>query len=377
MLTNRELLNRNGVFSLPGAIHKMILLPNATLSAEEADGFIERMWDLSNMKFYARKVKMKSQTKNIRGISWGTGDFFYPEAQFDRSKVKTAFGDDNILLTSKEIRSGLLIKDSDYEDLTIGTAAQFKAHLFSMAAKRMAKEMEEACWIGDAQSLSGFGADNLRGLFDGWRYRLDHSQSGETYVNASTGSTTIMDASNTVTAKAASYTVTTTQGIAEQRTAAPYGLEIKFGRMVQELPSEYFADGGLSELRFFINDKLVSIYSQALQDRGTPLGDMMVKGKKFYVANGIPIIPCPLMPLTMKIDTSDAQKEAWIPASGDLTDCVLTKNQNFGIGIHVALKMETQRSAVDAGNIYYFRARFDTFVDDVAGAVLCKRLKAA
>ena len=376
MLTNRELLNRNGVFSIPGAIHKMILLPNASLSPEEADGFIERMWDLSNMKFYARKVKMKYQTKNIRGLSWGTGDFFYPEAQFDRSKVKTAFGDDNILLTSKEVRAGILIKDSDYEDLTIGTAAQFKAHIFSMAAKRMAREMEEACWIGDAQSLSGFGSENIRGLFDGWRYRLDHSQSGETYENDSSGSTTLMDASNTITGKAASYTVTTTQGIAEQRTAAPYGLEIKFGRMLQELPSEYLADG-LGDLRYFINDKLVSIYSQALQDRGTPLGDMMVSGKNHYAANGIPIIPCPLIPLTMKIDASDAQKEAWIPASGDLTDCVLTKNQNFGIGIHVDLKLETTRSGVDAGNIYYFRSRFDTFVGDVAGAVLCKRLKAA
>jgi hypothetical protein len=376
MLTNRELLNRNGYFSIPKAIHKMVLLPNTTLSAEESEGFIERMWDNSRMKLYARKVKMKAQTKNIRALSWGTGDFFYPEAQFDKSKVKTAFGDDTIALASKEVRGGLLIKDSDYEDLTIGTPAQFKAHLFSMLAKRIAREVEECAWIGDTQSLSGFGANNPRSLFDGWRYRLDHSQSGETYENDSTGSTTIMDASNTVTAAAADYTVVTTQGIAEQRTAAPYGLEIKFGRMVQELPSDYMADG-IDDLRFFVNDKIVSIYSQALQDRGTPLGDKMVEGRNLYTANGIPIVPCPLIPLTMKIDTVDAQKEAWVPASGDLTDCVLTKNGNFIIAFHLELKMETARSAEDAGNIYYFRMRFDVAVDDVAGAVLLKRLKAA
>ena len=374
MLTNRDLLDASGKFSVQAAIHKMITLPTITLSPEEAAGFVERSWDLSNMKYYARKVPMKYQTKNIRGIAWGTGDFFYPEGQFDKTKVKTAFADDNILLTSKELRAGLLIKDSDYEDLTIGSSAEFKNHLFSMAEKRMAREMEEVCWLGDTQGLNGYGVDNPRSVVDGWRYRLDHSQTGETYRNASTGSTIILDASNTVTARKSDFAITTLQAIVEQRIAAPFGQEIKFGRMFKEIPSEYTADG-VGDLRYFCNDKILVDYTEQLQERGTPLGDLAVMGKTFKTAGGIPIIPCPLMPVTMKIDTVDVQKEAWVPASGDLTDVVLTKNQNFGIGIHLEIIMEGERSAEDRGNYYYFTTRIDTFVGDVHAAVLCKRMK--
>lgn len=388
MLSNRDLLDSSGKFSVQAAIRKMITLPTITLSPEEAAGFIERSWDLSNMKYYARKVNMKYQTKNIKGIAWGTGDFFVPEAEFDSTKIKTQFADDTILLTSKELRGGLLIKDRDYEDLTIGSAAEFKNHLFSMVEKKMAREMEEICWLGDTADLNGYEVDNPRSQVDGWRYRLDHSQSGETYENDSTGSTTILDASNTVTAKASDFALTTTQGIVETKTSAPYAQEIKFGRMYKEMPSEYLADG-LADLRYFVNDKILVDYSEQLQERGTELGDMQVMGRTLTTANGIPIVPCPLMPVTMKIDTVDAQKEAWVDTAavkgtlqsgfpttgGDLTDAVLTKNGNFGIGIHLELVMEPERSAADRGNYYYFTTRIDTFVGDVHAAVLCKRLK--
>jgi hypothetical protein len=391
MLTNRDILDSSGHFSVPLAIKKMVTIPDTTLNPEESKGFIERMWDQSNMKYYARKELMKDHTKNIRGISWGTGDFFAPEAEFDSTKIKTAFGSENILLTSKELRAGILIKDKDYEDLNIGTAAQFKAHLFSMAQKRMALELEQLCWLGDTHDLNGYDVDNPRSVDDGWRYWLDNSGTGETYEVTRDGvaqGATLLDASNTVTARASSFTVTTLQAIAEQRIAAPYNLEIKFGRMLKELPSQYTTDG-LGDLRYFCNDKVLVDYTEQLQDRGTPLGDMAVMGKTFTTANGIPIIPCPLMPVTMKIDTVDNQKEAWVDTAavkgtlqsgfpttgGDLTDVVLTKNNNFGVGIHLELVMEAERSAKDRGNYYYFTTRICTFVGDVVAAVLLKRLK--
>jgi len=388
MLSNRDLLDSSGKFSVQAAINKMLTLPTITLNPEEAAGFIERSWDLSNMKYYARKVNMKYRTKNIRGIAWGSGDFLVPEAKYDSTKIKTQFAHDTILLTSKELRGGLLIKDRDYEDLTIGSAAEFKNHLFSMVEKRMAREMEQICWLGDTHDLNGYEVDNSRGEVDGWRYRLDHSQSGELHENDSTGSTIILDASNIVTDRASDFALTTTKGIVETKTTQPFGQEIKFGRMYKEMPSEYLADG-LADLRFFVNDKILVDYCEQLQERGTELGDMQVMGRTLTTANGIPIVPCPLMPVTMKIDTVDAQKEAWVDTAaikgtlqsgfpttgGDLTDAVLTKNGNFGVGIHLEFIMEAARSPEDRGNYYHFTTRIDTFVGDVHAAVLCKRLE--
>lgn len=388
MLTNRDLLDSSGHFSVSAAIRKMLTLPDISLSPEESAGFIEYSWDLSNMKYYARKVNMKYRTKNVRAIDWGSGGFLVPEAEFDSTKIKTEFGASNILLTSKELRGGVLVKDRDYEDLTIGSAAEFKAHLFSMIAKQMAQEMEQICWLSDTEDLNGYDVDNPKSVFDGWRYWLDHSQDGEDYENDSTGSTIILDASNTVTAAASDFTVVTLQAIVENKVAEPYGQEIKFGRMLKELPSQYTVDG-LSDLRFFCNDKVLVDYTEMLQERQTTLGDTAIMGKTFTTYGTIPIIPCPLMPTTMKIDTSDVQKEAWVDTEaakgtltdsypttgGDLLDVVLTKNQNFGIGIHLELLMEAERSAKDRGNYYYFTTRIDIFVQDVHAAVLCKRMK--
>jgi len=390
MLDNQALLGGREPFSVTAAIAKMVALPALTLSPVEGERFIEKAWDLSKMKLYARRVPMKGRTLNIQSVSWGSGDFFHPEGQFNVNSVRTEFGSGTQLLTSQELRAGMLIKDSDYEDLTIGTAAQFKAHIFSMAQKRMAKELEEICWMGDTADLSAFADTNPRSVVDGWRYRIDHSQSGETYEDDDSTlderSAVILDASNTVTAAAADYGITTAQTIVETDASAPYEQEIKFNNMIKYLPAQYKMLG-LSNLRYLTNDKIVTDYHQALQARQTALGDnMIVRGESVPQVGMIPIIGTPLMPTNMKIDVSDVQKEAWVVANGDLTDdaesgagdlvdCILTPDQNLGIGIQLAVVMEAERSAQDRGNIYYFTTRIAPFVGDVAAVVLLKRLK--
>ena len=380
MLSSRQMINGKLAFSVHEAITKFHSLPAITLPAEEAGTFIEWAWDQSMLKNYARLETMADQTKNVRGLGFGDGRFFVPEGKFDAAKVKTTFAEDTVQLSTKEFRAAILIKDSDLEDINVTTEAAFKAHLMSIVTKKMAEELEEIAWISDAQSLSGFAEDDARGELDGWRYGLDHSQSGEAYENSVTGSTILLDASNTITGKAASFAISSTDGIVETDSSAPYHQDIKFGLMKKYMPSEY-KKGGVGNLRYFVNDQILDDYTQQLQARGTPVGDTAIFGQNFKTYGGIPIIPVPLLPTTMKIDTVDTQKEVFTAASGttatggDLTDALLTVNQNLMLGIQLKIIMEPERSAADRGTFIYFTMRIDAKNVDVHAAVLCKRLK--
>lgn len=374
MRSNRDLLSMVGKID---TIQKMVALPTITLAAQEADRFIEYVWDESKLKNHARLVRMASSTKNIRGLGIGTDRILKPSATFSSSDYKKTYTENLIQLTSKELRCCLVIFDSDLEDINVGNAAQLKNHIMSMGTKKIANELDEIYWIGDTQSLSSFASDDARSQIDGWRYRLDHSQSGETYENSVTGSTIILDASNTVTAKAADFDLTTSQGIEEQDTSAPYNQEFKFDLMIEKLPSKYKL-GGLSSLRFFLNDQVAQRYVRALSKRATPIGDAAIQGKVPLSYGTIPIVTLPLMPTQMIINTSDAQKENLDTSTpGDLTDCVLTHEANFIIGVQKEIQMEAERSAADRANYFFFTLRVDVAIENVNAVVLLKRLKVA
>lgn len=371
MLDNRQFLDmatKHAYFS------KMVSLPEITLLPEEADRFIEAVWDLSSMKNHARLVKMKSQTKNVRAIGFGSGRILVPGDEFDQSKYKKQFAENKIELSAKEFRAGVLIKDSDLEDINVGSAAEFKSTLLSMCRKQMARELDEIYWIGDTHGLSGFANDDARSELDGWRYQFDNSQATETYFNDVTGACIIMDASNTVTAKKANYTLSVTDGIAEQASGVPYNWEFKWVAMQKYLPPEYKLDG-LKKLRYFMNDMVVDNYIEALMNRSTPLGDAVLTGKGTLHFGMIPVVPCPLMPTTMAIKDA-GQHEFYDPTTpGDLTDCLLTHEQNLIIGIQKEIQLEVERSAADRGNYFFFTIRTDAKIEDVHAAVFLKRLK--
>lgn len=370
MRSNRELLSMSKKVEL---MKGMISMPAITLSPDEADRFIDYVWDRSVMKNNARLEKMAHNQKYVRGMGLGTTRILHPAATFTSVDYKKEFDHNTITLTARELRACVVIYDRDLEDVTVGSGAEFKNMVMGMITKKLAEELDELYWIGDRQSLSGFASTDARSQVDGWRYWLDHSQSGETYENDVTGSTVILDASNTVTAKVADYTLTTSQGIVEQNASAPYNWEFKFGKMIQHLPSQY-KTGGLGNLRFFLNDQIEQNYIDALAARSTILGDNAILGTSPLKYGLVPMVMCPLMPVTMKIDTVDAQKEA-LKSDGDLTDSLLTHANNLVIGIQLEIQVEAERSAADRATYFFYTLRVDTAVEDVAGAVLLKRLK--
>jgi len=349
----------------------LIALPGATLSAEEAERFITYVWDQSVLKNNARKVVMESATKNIRGIGLTTR-ILKPASTFSQSDYLQEFSDNLIQLNSKHFRAAVVIFDTDLEDVNVGTPEEFKSALMNMVTAKLANEIEEICWIGDTHSLSGFGATDARSLVDGWRYQLDHSQASEDYVNDVTGSAIILDASNTVTAKVDDFDLTVTDGIAEQSAAAPYLWEYKYSKMLQYMPSVY-KRLGLANFRFFNSDQITDNYMAALEARGVLPSNTGLDAALPEKYRLVPIVSMPLMPTTMKIDTTDAQKEA-LKSDGTMTDALLTWNQNLVVGIQREIKVEPARSAADEATIFFYSLRMDVAIEDIHGCVFLKRL---
>lgn len=356
---NSELLNKE-------SFQKMLIsMPGIVLAAEEADRFIDYVYDQSVLKNNARQIKMDKATKNIRAMGLGAGRFLHPAATFGSSDYKQQLSHNLIVLTAKEVRGCAVIHDDDIEDNIEGDA--FIDHIMKMVTKQIANELDEAYWIGDTHGLSGFAATDIRGLFDGWRYRINHSGVGQDYLNNVSGSAIVLDATdggtNAVPDKTKTFLI---KGkIVEQASAAPYNWEFKFSKARRRMPAKYKLDG-LANLRFFTNDQVEEDYIEALAERSTALGDTAILGQAEIKWGKIPIVSCPLMANTLDADGK--------LNGGNYTDCMLTHKDNLIIGIHRDIEMETERSAADKATYFFYSLRADLAIENVNAIVLIKKL---
>lgn len=263
-----------------------------------------------------------------------------------------------------------MIADDDLEDGIEGKA--FSKHLMDLVAKQMANELEEICLMSEnTVNMSNYSSDDPRSLLDGWRYIIDNSQSGDPYYNNVSGGAIILDASNTVTAKAASYTLTSTDYIAEQNSSAPYNWEFKYGKMIDYLPTEYQKD--IKNYSFFNNQKITNRYLEALEARSTALGDQMIVGNVPAKYRNTSIIDVPLMPTNMEI-YSAGQHENYDETNGTLADVLYVNPMNLIVNFQRQLKMEPERSAADEATYFFYTIRMGVNVEDVHACVLLKRL---
>lgn len=360
-------------WSINTIVEKMVAMPTIDLPEEESKRFVELVFDQSVLKDHAQQIPMSSVKKQLRGLGM-TDEILFPSATFTSADYITTVDHDLQTLETQEFRACVVIYDADLEDMNIGSAAAFKSQIMNMTAKKIANQLDKAYWIADEEDLSGFADEDIRSTFNGWRYRLDHSQDGEDYENDVTGSCVILDASNVVTAAAVDFDIVTDQLVVEQDPAAPYNQEYKFNQMIAQMPSEYKTDG-LSKLRFFMNDKPASDYVKALSNRATAIGDAAILGQSKLQYGGVPIVQLPLMPTTMIIDGDDVQKEKLDDTTpGTLTDVVLTHESNFVIGMQKKITMETERSAEDRATRFYFVVRPAVAIEDVHACVLMKRV---
>ena len=358
MRSTEELLNKD-------KFTKMVSLPTITLSPEEADRFIDYIVDQSVLKNNARIVKMSKETKNIRALGLGSSRFLHPAETFSTSDYKKEFSSQLIQLVSKKVRGCVVIYDDDLEDNLEGNA--FKDHIMRMITAQIANELEEAFYIGDTAGLSGFANTDIRSLWDGWRYILDNSQVGEPYYNSVTGGCNILDASNTLGTH-----FQMAGKIAMVDNAAPYNWEFKFHKMIEVLPTQYKRTG-FNNLRFFCNDLVLQNYLEALTARSTVLGDNAILSGGIATYEGIPIVPCPMMPTTLAVHGTYTTKEKY-STTGTYADVILTHKDNFIVGIQRSIKLEPQREAADEATYFFYSMRADLAVENVNACVLLKRV---
>jgi len=360
MNTNKTLLSKKEF------IQKMVSLPAISLEAEEADRFIDYIVDESVlMKQVARVIKMTRQTKNIRALGVGTGRFLHPSTTFSSSDYLKELTQNKIALSSKKVRGCVAIYDDDLEDVTgIETGVAFKDQIMKMVAAKIANELEEAFYIGDTAGFSGFGADDIRSLWDGWSYRIRNADTaGDDYVNAVSGLSTILHADSDFALGGVN------QRIATQNSAAPYNWEFKFSKPLKSLPSKY-KQAGLANLRFCCNDQVVQDYIDALAARSTILGDQAILGAEKGLKFGqVPIIPTPLMPTTLG-DTG-------ILGGGTHTELLLTPKDNLIVGMQREIKIESQREAADEATYWFYSMRADVAIENVNACVLVVELDIA
>jgi len=416
MKTNKKMLKSE-------QIEKMVSLPAIVLEAEEADRFIDYIIDESVLKNNARVIKMKKETKNVRALGLGDIRFLKPGDTFSSSDYVKQLVTQKIPLTTKKMRGCIAIFDDDLEDIDADIGADaFRDQVMRMVAAKIGNELEEIFWIADTANIGGFANDDTRSRFDGWRYRIKYSQALTGYLsghyNLVSGRATLMTALNetdyvvgvaarlqgdirepttpngfvyictvagnqgaaeptwptvlggtgvdgTCTWRCHAYDCALAGKIAQQNTNVPYNWEFKYGNMMKKLPSKY-KKVGLANLRFFQSDQLAQDYIDALAARSTILGDKAILGQGPLQYGQVPIVPCPLMPVTMSA--------AGVLGGGVYGDTLLTPKGNLIVGIQRSLKIESQRVAADEATYWFYSMRADNTIENVNACVLMEKL---
>ena len=370
MLSAKNLLRNIGKDDL---LKATVSLPNISLEAEEADAFIDVIYDESTLFKNANFIRMAKNTKNLRHI--GISSRILYANTLAPSDYLTTLDENLIQLQAKKFVGVLVIDDDDLEDLPEGP--RYFDHVMEMAAKKISNELEEVAILGDTGTQSGFGAKDARKLIDGWFKQLDNSQSGETYENDVTGSTTMLDASNLINSGTYGDHTGDFQldgNIAEQDDTS--GLwEFKFSKMMRGLPTKYLQKFR-NDMRFYVAPTVESIYIEALGARATVLGDQAILGNQPLRYGNVPIISTPGIPLTMEAyQSGDTTKDNFDATNGTTTFALYTSPKNLAIGMQRDIRIEMQRDAVNGKTYVVYTIRFDARVEDVVAVVLLKRLE--
>ncbi len=350
MIDNKKLLNKKNFTK-----YDLMALPDIVLNPEEADRFIDYVIDESVWKDHVRIEKMAKPEKNIRYLGFGSGRFLYPATTFSSADYKKEFGEDKLTLTTKKVRGAVVVFDDDLSDNIEGDA--FYDHLLQIVAKKIANEMDEAYY----SSNSGYGATDIRSLWEGWRYRI--------FNQTTPDSANWLDATKALVDHTSDFI---DAGKIAERNTTSLIWQFKYSKMLQTLPSKY-KKVGLKNLRFFQNGAVTVDYIDALASRQTVMGDQAILGNGQMQYGGVPIIDVPSMSTTYAATdlTNDGLESA---TSGVYTDVLLTTSKNLIIGLQLELKMETERSAADEANYVFYSMRADLAIEQPEACVLLVNL---
>lgn len=132
------------------------------LNAEQANTFIDYMWDATSLVKTARTVRMRSDTRDIDKVSVGSKLLrLATEAVDDGVNATPSFT--KISLTTKKLRLDWELSSESLEDGIEGTSLE--DHIARLMATQAGNDIEDLAINGDTSLTS----DPLYKAFDGWR----------------------------------------------------------------------------------------------------------------------------------------------------------------------------------------------------------------
>lgn len=162
----------------------------AGLKRDQADRFIDYMWDATVLGQQVRKVRLNANELEIQKI--GVGERLIRAAQ---EAVDTGENQgvvfSRVSLTTRKIRLDYEISRETLEDNI--EDAGFEDHLARLFAEQMGNDLEDLAINGDTASSNG----TLR-IFDGWRKVLLNGGNGQAGSPLTEGAAHVVDAGGSV-----------------------------------------------------------------------------------------------------------------------------------------------------------------------------------
>ena len=227
------------------------------MQQEQVDTFLRMVKDQPTIMREARRVNMKSHTREVDKIGFTSrllhkapaSGTYLPEAS--RSKPTTG----KVTLTTNKMIAEVHI---DYETLEDNIErGNLEQVIMQEMAKQVALDLEELVILGDT------------------------SNSSDPYLGIQNG----------IIKQATSHIVTVSGSMTKEN----------FSLGLKDMPSKYLRDR--SQFRWYVSHNNETDYRDALGNRETQLGDSLVEGFRGVFHHGIPVVPTALMPETNAVLT--------------------------------------------------------------------------
>jgi hypothetical protein len=312
------------------------------LGAEQANQFIDYMWDATVLGGQVRTIRMRSTEQEIDRIGVGKRLIRAAVEAVDTGENQGVFFS-KISLTTKKLRLDWELSVESLEDNLEGEALE--DHIARLMATQAGMDLEELAINGDTDLT-----DPTLGIFDGWRKRaIEGTVDGAAHIIDHRG-----DVFNRAAANAA----------------------------LKAMPREYMQRR--NQLKFFLGSNLIQDYLFSLTtDPMAPgyantAGRVVPEGPAGFTAGtlfGVPYQEVPLFEETFDYVGTPPTGDDAPPAGADYGEVWLTFPQNLLWGIKREIKVVREYAAKKDTIEYTMFCRVGTQVENTKAFVIVRNVR--
>jgi hypothetical protein len=263
-MDNKELLKQAIELIEKGIITTSSLASGGKLNPEQADKFLDFVFDETGLKNIVRMVKMKAEQYDIDKVGVGRR-VAVPKEEATDPGVRRGVQTSKISMNKKAIMVPFEISEEFFEDNIEGEAVEDR--IARMMATQFANNLEELYINGDTLGPAVVQSDILEGGSS------DYVK--DSYLALQDGWMKLARNGNIVDAEGANISSNV------------------FSKMKNALPNKYRKR--LSQLKYFVPMDTEQNYRQALSARGTSMGDNALQTEERIKAFGVELVPLSLL----------------------------------------------------------------------------------